>query len=109
MRLIRLLSERQRREGYLSEDALRELAREANVPLHRLQQLVSFYPHFRTSPPPRVELTLCRDMSCWLGGAEACAARLRAELAAAEGVEIREVSCPGRCERAPAGALNETP
>ena len=69
MRLIGLLNAAQRKHGYLSQDTLRALAKEANVPLHRLQQLVSFYPSFRTTPPPRVELAVCRDMSCYLAGA----------------------------------------
>ena len=56
MRLIGLLNDAQRKHGYLSKDTLRALAKQAKVPLHRLQQLVSFYPSFRTTPPPRVEL-----------------------------------------------------
>src|SRR5947207_13448651 len=107
MRLIGLLSAAQEEHGFLSPDTLRGLAREANVPLHRLQQLVSFYPHFRTAPPPRVELAVCRDMSCYLAGGETCARKLR-ELHGG-GVEVKEVSCIGRCDRAPAGLINGTP
>src|SRR5918911_582368 len=107
MRLIGLLSRAQEEHGFLSPDTLRRLAREANVPLHRLQQLVSFYPHFRTTPPPRVELAVCRDMSCYLAGGEACAKQLK-ELHG-DGVEVKEVSCIGRCDRAPAGLVNGTP
>src|SRR2546421_7304035 len=95
MRLIPLLSAAQREHGHLSEATLRELSKAHTVPLHRLQQLVSFYPHFRTTPPPRVELAVCRDMSCWLaGGEEECARRFH-ELTAPD-VEVREVSCVGR-------------
>src|SRR5688572_15850517 len=104
MRLIPLLSAAQDEHGCLSEATLRELSREHTVPLHRLQQLVSFYPHFRTTPSPRVELTVCRDMSCWLSGGEECSRRLH-ELTAAD-VEVHEVSCIGRCDRAPAAAVN---
>src|SRR5256885_6146530 len=101
MRLIPLLTDVQHEHGYLSEETLRALAKKANVPLHRLQQLVSFYQHFRTTPPPRVELAVCRDMACWLAGGEECAQRLK-ELDG-NGVEVREVSCIGRCASAPAG------
>ncbi len=107
MRLIGLLNAAQQRLGYLSADTLRELAQHANVPLHRLQQLVSFYPSFRTTPPPRVELTVCRDMSCYLHNAEACSKQLH-ELAG-DGIEVRDVSCIGRCDRAPVGMLNHQP
>jgi NADH:ubiquinone oxidoreductase subunit F (NADH-binding)/NADH:ubiquinone oxidoreductase subunit E len=106
MRLIRQLIELQEAHGYLSEEVLRELARREKVPLYRLQGLVSFYPHFRTKPPPRTELSICRDMACWLaGGAERCAP-LRQALSSQEGIEIHEVSCLGRCDQAPAGAIN---
>src|SRR6185436_5648212 len=78
-------------------------------PLHRLEGLVSFYPHFRRTPPPRVSVSLCRDVSCRLaGGADFCA-RAREALAGEPGVELREVSCLGRCDSAPAAAVNEHP
>jgi formate dehydrogenase/NADH-quinone oxidoreductase subunit F len=107
MRLIPLLSDVQHERGHLSEATLRELAHTHTIPLHRLQELVSFYPHFRTTPPPRVELAVCRDVSCWLAGGEECSRRLH-ELRAAD-VEVREVSCVGRCDRAPAATINGIP
>jgi NADH:ubiquinone oxidoreductase subunit F (NADH-binding)/NADH:ubiquinone oxidoreductase subunit E len=108
MKLLRRLHELQESRGYLSEESLRELARQENVPLYRLQGLVSFYPHFRTKPPPRVELAVCRDASCWLaGGVEQCR-RLRAKADGVADVEVREVSCLGRCDAAPAGDVNGT-
>jgi NADH:ubiquinone oxidoreductase subunit F (NADH-binding) len=109
MRLLRCLRELQNAHGYLTEPALRELAGRENVPLHRLQELVSFYPHFRTTPPPRVEVAVCRDMSCWLAGPAARCARLRQDLAGVPGTEIRAVSCLGRCDLAPAAAVNDVP
>src|SRR5262249_34008647 len=107
MRLIPLLTEAQHEHGYLSETTLRELSKKHTIPLHRFQQIVSFYPHFRTTPPPRVELSVCRDISCWLAGGEVCAGRRRGR-AAAE-VEVKEVSCVGRCDRAPAAMINGVP
>jgi formate dehydrogenase/NADH-quinone oxidoreductase subunit F len=97
----------QAEHGFLGEPVLRDLAKRANVPLHRLQQLVSFYPHFRTTPPPRVELAVCRDLSCALAGGAACAERLKS-LHGGD-VEVHEASCIGRCDRAPAGLLNGKP
>jgi formate dehydrogenase beta subunit len=107
MRLISLLTQSQKEHGCLSGPTLRELAQTHTIPLYRLQELVSFYPHFRTKPPPRVELSVCRDMSCWLAGGEECSRRLH-ELQAAD-IEVHEVSCLGRCDWAPAAAINEIP
>ena len=107
MWLIPLLLQLQHERGYLSDETLREVARTHNVPLHRLQQLVSFYTHFRTTPPPRVELSVCRDMSCWLAGGAECSRRLHA--LQSSDVEVHEVSCLGRCDMAPAVAVNGRP
>lgn len=107
MQLIPLLTAAQHKHGHLSESVLRELARAGCIPLHRLQQIISFYPHFRTTPPPRVELSVCRDMSCWLAGGEACAKNLKQ--LQCDVVEVHEVSCLGRCDRAPATAINGLP
>src|SRR5262249_14300252 len=75
---------------------------------YRLQGLVSFYPHFRTLPPPRVEVNICRDAACWLAGGEQWSVRLRRDLAALPSTAVREVSCLGRCDQAPAAAINGT-
>jgi NADH:ubiquinone oxidoreductase subunit F (NADH-binding)/NADH:ubiquinone oxidoreductase subunit E len=107
--LIRELYVLQEREGWLSPDALGELAAHQRVPLYRLQGLVSFYPHFRSSPPPRAEVAICRDLSCHLRGAPALASALRAELGGDGGIEISEVSCLGRCDGAPAVAVSGVP
>jgi len=97
----------QEREGWLSEPALRALAERLGVPLHRLESVSTFYTHFRRTPPGGAQLTVCRDVACALaGGAEACA-RLRDALVDRADVEVREVSCLGRCDTAPAAALGE--
>jgi len=101
--LMRVMDER----GYVSMDAARELAKTLRVPLHRVEGLLSFYPAFRRSAPPRVAIDVCRDMSCWLRGGEA----LCRDAQGLHGgdVEVREVSCIGRCERAPVAAVNHIP
>jgi len=107
--IIESLNELQHDKGYLRDDDLRALAERLNVPLYRLEGVVSFYPHFRRTPPPRVEVALCRDVSCRLAGSAGWCGRAREALAARPGVEVREVSCLGRCDMAPAAAVNEHP
>ena len=107
--LLDALTELQERVGHLRDEDLSRLALERNVPLYRLEGLVSFYPHFRRSPPAPVEVALCRDVSCRLAGGKDWLARARSALAAVPGVAVREVSCLGRCEVAPAAAVNEHP
>lgn len=99
-----------RRGGYLTRDDLQKVAAELNVPLYRVQSLVSFFPHFRTQPPPRVSVQVCRDMSCHRRGSVPLTEKLCERYAAeqsAGGIEITGVSCLGRCDRAPAAMINE--
>lgn len=94
--------------GYLTRDDLVRVAGECNVPLYRVQELVSFFPHFRTEPPPKVSVHVCRDMSCHLRGSVSLIERLQthARGLGAE-IEVCGVSCLGRCDRAPAAMINE--
>ncbi|HXV36634.1 MAG TPA: NAD(P)H-dependent oxidoreductase subunit E, partial [Myxococcota bacterium] len=101
--LIHELTLLQERDGWLSESELRALAKRLELPLHRLESVSTFYTHFRRTPPKRVEIAVCRDLSCALAGGREAAQRLRAALAGRDDVEIRETSCIGRCDRAPAG------
>ena len=95
----------QDKDGWLGEEALHDLAAQRGVPLHVLQGLVSFYTHFRREPPRAVEIEVCRDLACQLAGGQEACARLRAALAGRDDVGVREVSCLGRCDRAPAGVI----
>ena len=71
-------------------------------PLYEIEGLISFYPHFRTHPPQRVQLRVCHDLSCWLRGADERIARLKERYGADADVEFVEGSCLGRCDIAPA-------
>ena len=108
MELIRKLSHLQETHGYLRDADLAELSQRARVPLYRIEEIVSFYPHFRRTEPPAVRVDVCRDLSCFLnGGADLC--RDTQELIDDDSIALNEVSCLGRCERAPAAAINDAP
>jgi formate dehydrogenase beta subunit len=107
--LIPALNAIQARLGWLPREELEELARDARRPRYEIEGLISFYPHFRTSPPPKVALHVCHDLACWLRGGEEQLDALRAEYGEDAEVELVEVSCLGRCDVAPALAVNEHP
>ena len=108
MGLIHELELLQQEHGHLTDDMLRELAHSLGAPLYRLQELVSFYPHFRTTPPAATTVSVCRDMSCHLAQGDGLAGKLATALAGAD-VEVEEVSCLGCCELAPAVRVNGIP
>ena len=100
----------QAQHGYLPADALGALAQRIQVPLYQLHGVASFYPHFRLTPPPPVEVAVCADMACHLRGADDVSEILQSRFGqpAANGVVIRPVSCLGQCDRAPAACVNDT-
>jgi formate dehydrogenase beta subunit len=99
----------QLRHGFLPKAELESLSSRTQIPLYQIHSVASFYPHFHLAPPARVEVRVCADMSCHLNGA----CELRAEIErrfASTGrseVEIRDVSCLGRCDHVPAIAVND--
>ena len=107
--LIPALYEIQDEHGWLPREALLKLSRDMRRPLYEIEGLTSFYPHFRTEPPAKVDLHVCRDLSCWLRGAEDRIAEIHARYGDDVEVEVREVSCLGRCDFAPAVAVSEHP
>jgi len=107
--LIPALQAIQDRVGWLPREELVTLSREVRRPLYEIEGLISFYPHFRTDPPGQVALHVCHDLSCWLQGADQRIAVLRERYGDEAGIELAEVSCLGRCDAAPAVAVNERP
>ncbi len=99
----------QLRYGFLPKAELEGLSQRTQTPLYQIHSVASFYPHFHLVPPPKAEIRVCADMSCHLNGA----CELRADLerrfanARAEDVQIRDVSCLGRCDHAPAISIND--
>ncbi|MGO9496569.1 MAG: NAD(P)H-dependent oxidoreductase subunit E [Solirubrobacteraceae bacterium] len=107
--LIPSLNAIQREHGWLPREELTRLSRETRRPLYEIEGLVSFYPHFRTAAPPKVEVTVCRDLSCWLHGADEQMAAIHKRYGDGVEIEVREVSCIGRCDIAPAASVDERP
>jgi NADH:ubiquinone oxidoreductase subunit E len=96
--LIPPLTAIQREHGWLPREQLVALSRDWRRPLYEIEGLISFYPHFRTSPPEPLEVAVCRDLSCWLS---------RARVEIPEGATVHEVSCVGRCDQAPVAIVEE--
>ena len=93
----------QRQFGYLKPEALEEFSKETGVPQYRLQAVASFFPHFQLTPPKKVVLRVCRDLSCHLAGSGKMLGEL--DSLTSEHVAIEGVSCLGRCDRAPAACI----
>jgi NADH:ubiquinone oxidoreductase subunit F (NADH-binding)/NADH:ubiquinone oxidoreductase subunit E len=103
--LVEALFRIQNQSGWLPNAELQALAEQLRVPLYRLEEVSSFFPHFRRQPPPEFEVKVCRDMSCHVHGAGRVLAQLQ-NFKRDRGLNDKQLivegcSCLGRCDRAP--------
>ncbi len=99
----------QHERGFLDDETLHELSVRKRVPLYRLEGLAGFYTHFRRTPPARVAIHVCRDVSCAMHDCRPLIEQLHEALNGRKDVDLHEVSCLGRCDAAPAVAVNDVP
>lgn len=94
--------------GYVPDEALPRIATALNLSRAEVQGVVSFYHHFRCTPPGRHVVQVCRAESCLAMGAEALEAHAKAALGidlhqtSADGaVTLEPVYCLGNCACSP--------
>src|SRR4029079_13507500 len=108
--IVQHLNQIQSRHGYLPRESLVALAERLAAPLYRIEEVVSFFPHYRKTPPPDLEIHVCREMSCHLHGSagliDGLIKEFSSEIAAGK-ASVCGVSCLGRCDRAPAVRVNQ--
>src|SRR5713226_4052819 len=99
----------QLRYAFLPKAELEGLSHRTQTPLYQIHSVASFYPHFHLAPPPKADVRVCADMSCHLNGACDLRADLERRFAGSRPDEIliRDVSCLGRCDQAPAASIND--
>src|SRR3954449_12136512 len=115
LNIVGKLREIQERLGWLPHEEMQRLhkeyvARGQFVPLHRIHEVASFYPLYRLQPPPVVDVRVCRDMACHIGGGVPMIKNLQAHYAreiAAGQVYVDGVSCLGQCDNAVACMVND--
>lgn len=77
--------------GYIPDEALPRIATALNLSRAEVQGVVSFYHHFRRTPPGRHVVQVCRAESCLAMGADALEAHVRAAL----GIDVHQTSADG--------------
>jgi formate dehydrogenase subunit gamma len=99
--------------GYVPPDAVPRIATALNLSRAEVHGVVSFYHHFRSTPPGRRVLQLCRAEACQSMGAERLATQVRERLGidfhetTSDGaVSLEPVYCLGNCACAPAAMLD---
>ena len=107
--LMPLLHAVQERLGHIPADAVPEIARALNLSRAEVHGVISFYHDFRTAPPGRSIIRVCRAESCQAMGAVELAAHIQKRLgiefgqSSADGAYTLEpVYCLGNCACSPA-------
>jgi len=114
--LLEVLHEVQHSLGYIPKAAIAQIARGLNLSRAEVHGVVSFYHHFRTAPPGRHRLQVCRAESCQSVNGDELAAHAERRLGARFGettadgaVTLEAVYCLGNCACSPAVMLDDEP
>jgi len=104
----------QRRDGYITDEALYDAADYLGLPAVDLEGLATFYNLLFRKPVGRNVIKVCDSVTCWMLGYEGVRDRLRAKLDIDFGgtttdgeFTLLPVVCLGNCDKAPSLMINE--
>jgi NADH-quinone oxidoreductase subunit E len=113
--LISLLQAVQRKLGYLSKEAMLEIAEFLGIPGTAVYSVATFYNQFRFSPLGKFPVSVCMGTACHLAGGklvlEAMARELKIEVGGITGdheFSLDRVACVGCCALAPVVVIDDT-
>jgi len=105
--LVQILHGIVQRFGYVSEDAIRQLASELNLSRADVHGVVSYYHDFRTAPPGKHIVKICAAEACQAMGSRQLSEHATATLGVAmhestDDITLEPVYCLGNCACSPA-------
>jgi formate dehydrogenase subunit gamma len=112
--LLPVLHEIQDALGFIPTDSVADIAGRFNLSHAEVHGIITFYHHFRTAPPARHAVQVCRAEACQSMGAEQLLAHAESTLGcclhakSADGnYSLEPVYCLGQCATAPAIMIND--
>ena len=99
--LVQILHGFLERFGWISEDAIRQLASELNLSRADVHGVVSYYHDFRTEPPGKHIVKICAAEACQAMGSRNLESHAAAKLDGQD-VTVEPVYCLGNCACSPA-------
>lgn len=104
----------QREQGYLSPDAMEEVARRLHLHPVDVLEVATFYTWFNLKPVGKHRLQVCHNLPCALMGAERILGTLKEELKIGENettpdglFTVQRVECLASCGTAPVVQVND--
>jgi len=99
--------------GYVSNDAMREVAELTGLTSAQVQSVASFYTMYYREPVGKYVVSVCTSISCYLRGADDVLAAIEDEAGVLDGettpdglISVEHVECSGACGGAPAVSVN---
>lgn len=105
--LLPILHEIQEALGHIPPESVPLIAKELNLSRAEVHGVISYYHHFRQTPPGRHVVRVCCAEACQAVGGEALAEHARARLAGSK-LTLEPVYCLGLCAIGPALQIDET-
>lgn len=111
--LIPILQDIQEDLGYLSEEAVEELALLMDISSNEIYGVATFYTQFRFSPPGQHSIQSCQGTACHVRGGQQILKELEQRLGIAAGqtttdgrFDLERLACLGCCALAPVVAVD---
>ena len=106
--LLPILHDIQDALGHVPPDAIAQIANTLNLSRAEVHGVITFYHHFRTSPPAKHSIHICCAEACQSMGAERLTHHAEKSLAhiQASECELQPVYCLGLCATSPAMMLD---
>ncbi len=113
--IIVALQKEMQKLGYISRDAVNQIAERFHVSPTHVYSVASFYQQFSFIPQGKNVIAVCTGTACFIAGAEKILTMLKEELGISEG-EItpdgkfsiqKNTRCLGKCSTAPIVMINE--
>lgn len=99
--------------GYLSDEAITEIAKRVELTELEVRNVISYYSMLRTKPAGKYNVQVCTNVSCLLRGGEEILEHCQEKLGIGhkgvtpDGIfSLEEVECIGACSWAPAMQVN---
>ncbi len=104
----------QRQDGFISEDAMKDLSKETGIPITRIYETATFYSFLSVKKEGKHVIRVCDSPSCYLNGSGEMLGMLRDVLGIGEGettgdglFTVRKTSCLGCCNHPPAAMIDD--
>lgn len=104
--LLPILHDIQHELGYVPDDAVPLIAKQLNLSRAEVHGVITYYHHFRQTPPGKHVVHVCCAEACQANGSEALAAHAAARLHG--DITVEPVYCLGLCAIGPAIQIDET-